>query len=311
MANSCVYAKLPRGGLGNKMLVWARALVFSQRNSLPLFVSRWAEVKLGPFLRGEKSKRQYWGYFSGENNPGIIQKILFYCLYKKVHEPSTKKVLSPGSVKKLYFYDTVPDWIDYFDGLRGHEDLIRDSFFSMLTAKYREILANEKTPVVAVHVRRSDFRELKPGEVHRDSCNVRTPIQYYLRTIELLRSESGQALPVTIFTDGHKEDVLELLALPNVTLADPNPDIVDLLLISRAKCIVVSANSTFSYWAAFLSEALVITNPAHEINIRSKDLRENFFEGPTHDHLGSCDLFRKNIARLKLNGLEVYKGNSF
>ena len=42
MANSCVYAKLPRGGLGNKMLVWARALVFSQRNSLPLFVSRWA-----------------------------------------------------------------------------------------------------------------------------------------------------------------------------------------------------------------------------------------------------------------------------
>jgi hypothetical protein len=298
MADSCVYANLPRGGLGNKMLVWARALVFAQINGLPLFVSRWAEVKLGPYLRGEKSKRQYWGYFSRENVPGIIQRILFYCLYKKVHEPSIDKTSSSVVGKRLYVYDRVPDWVDYFNGLRGHEDLIRESFFSTLTVKYRDILSHNKAPVVAVHIRRSDFRELNPGEIHGSDCNVRTPIHYYIRAIELIRSEAGQVLPVTIFTDGHEEDVLELLALPDVTLADSNPDIVDLLLMSRAKCIVVSAGSTFSYWAAFLSDALVVTDPGHQITIRSDDLRAKFFEGPVHDQLHLSELFRKNIRKI-------------
>lgn len=298
VVDSCVYATLPRGGLGNKMLVWARALVFAHLNGLPLFVSGWAEVKLGPYLRGEKNKRQYWGYFLGENNPSILRRILFSCLYEKVREPAIGIIPSSVAGKWLYVYDSVPSWQDYFSGLRGHEDLIRKSFFSALSIKYRATLAGKKAPVIGVHIRRSDFRELKPGEILGSDCNVRTPIEYYIRTIELIRSVSGQVLPVTIFTDGRKEDVLDLLALPQVQLAEPNPDIVDLLLLSRSKCIVVSAGSTFSYWAAFLSDAPVVTHSGHEISIRSERLCAKFFEGPVHDRSRLSELFIKNIREI-------------
>ena len=52
-----VLAKLPKAGLANKLLVWARALVFAKENNYELFVIGWFDFKLGPFLRNEKTKR--------------------------------------------------------------------------------------------------------------------------------------------------------------------------------------------------------------------------------------------------------------
>lgn len=282
MFDSAVYASLPRGGLGNKLLVWARALVFANKCGLTLYVSGWSDIKIGPYLRGERSKRQYWGYFEDSSTPSLLRRFMFSHLYQIHHEPDLEccQPAARRGMNQLYLYDTLPSWRDYFKGLRGQEEFVRSAFSSILKSRYREQLSRQNWPVIGVHIRRSDFRELAPGESIEGNCNVRTPIAYYLDVIFALRRIAGRMLPVTVFTDGRTEDVAEILALPAVVMAAPNPDIVDLLLLSKSKCLVTSAGSTFSYWAAYLSDGPVITHPAHNITIRSQIENTNWFEGP-------------------------------
>jgi hypothetical protein len=61
-----VVADLPRAGLGNILFVWAKALIFSRLNNLPLEIIGWDKFKLGPWLRGERSKRDYSGSWTNE-----------------------------------------------------------------------------------------------------------------------------------------------------------------------------------------------------------------------------------------------------
>lgn len=294
-SSACAYAKLPRAGFGNKLLVWARALVFAHLNDIPLYVSSWAEIHIGPFLRNEKNKRQYWGYFNHRNRPGFLKKLLFLCWFEKIHEPAIVKYEYPDHPNTLYLFERTPSWDDYFRDIRGHRDLIKSAFYEIVASRYLGILESKKPPFVGVHVRRGDFREAQSGEELGGTCNIRTPLSYYVRAIGIIRQVHGKNLPVTVFTDGREEEILELLALPNVQLAESNPDVVDLLLLSRSKCIVVSAGSTFSYWAAFLSDAAVVMHPQHAVPIRPDTMKGNAFEGPISDTEKMSELFIKNI----------------
>ena len=83
---------------------------------------------------------------------------------------------------------------------------------------------------------------------------------------------------MTVFTDGKEGEISDLLSLQGVKIAANNPDIVDLMLLTRSRYLVVSPGSTFSYWAAFISDAYVITDSSFSAKIRSDD--GTLFEGP-------------------------------
>jgi hypothetical protein len=295
---SFAYARLPRAGIGNKLLVWARALVFAHLNDMPLSVSNWAEIKIGPFLRNEKNKRQYWGYFNTENCPGFLKKLFFLCWFRKIHEPAIVQIASSTRQKTLYLFEKTPPWSDYFKDIRAYRGLIKSALYEIISPKYIVLMDSKKPPVVGVHIRRSDFREAQPGEDLGSACNIRTPLAYYVRTIGIIRRVYGEDLPVTIFTDGREEEISDLLALPEVRLAEPNPDIIDFLLLSRSKCIVVSSGSTFSYWAAFLSDAPVVMHPQHPVLIRPDAMKLEIFEGPVSDREKLSELFIRNIRSI-------------
>ena len=276
MKRSYVHADLPRAGLGNKLLVWARAIVFAHLNEFPLFVSNWAEVKVGPFLRNEKSKRQYWGYFVTVNKPSFLKRLEFV-ISKLTVDPPLERI-GESEEKLLYAFQTTPSWPDYFKDLREFRTLIRERFYQNVSPKYLSLAQRHEPPVIGVHVRRSDFREPVAGEAIGNTCNQRTTLDYYIRTVQAIRAIQGTQLPVTVFTDGREGEIADLLALPKVKMAAKNPDIVDLLLLSKARYIVVSPGSTFSYWAAFISNSYIITHLASGTRIRSVD--ERLFEGP-------------------------------
>ena len=79
MNKPTVIADIPRCGLGNKMLVWAKACVFAKKHDLPMFTYGWEQFNIGPWLRGEKSNRYYAGYFkkNGSGFQRIKVKYLF------------------------------------------------------------------------------------------------------------------------------------------------------------------------------------------------------------------------------------------
>src|SRR5262249_41819881 len=151
--------------------------------------------------------------------------------------------------------------------------------------------------VVSIHVRQGDFRCLEPGEDFSRGGTVRTPLDYFTRTLALINRIASLALPVTLFSDGKDSDLTDLLALPNVTRHKAGPAMEDLLLMSQSRILLPSAGSTFSYWAAFLSDAAVIMHPEHRVPaLRPASLAHDFFEGALEENSPEPDgLLLQNI----------------
>ena len=65
-------------GLGNILIVWATALVYSKRHNLIRIQTTWRTLKFGTFLRKERDKRMYLDLFTGKDGVSGLKK--FYLL---------------------------------------------------------------------------------------------------------------------------------------------------------------------------------------------------------------------------------------
>lgn len=284
------------------MLVWARALVFAHLNGMELIVSPWGQLKIGPMLRREKHSRIYFGYFKNGDNMNFVRRQMILRSHSWVVEPEIEPIPASqnGSQRKLFVFSQIPHWADYFKGIKEHRELILESLYSMLRERHCEELEELDAPVIGVHVRMGDFRKLLPGEDFAKVGHVRTPFSYFTSAVEQLRALSGKHLPVTIFSDGYDEELRELLSLPFVTRSRATSDVVDMLLLSKARVIIPSPGSTFGYWSAFLSEAAVLHHPNHfHAPIRSEDFNRTFYEGAVNGEVDAWpSLLRENIRSL-------------
>jgi hypothetical protein len=299
---SYVFADLPRTGLGNMLLVWARALVFAHLNDLPLIVGPWAQLRIGPFLRREKRKRLYLGFFEDQSPVGRLEKRVALGLSTRILEPPIT-TLPPAERRggRLYVFNALPHWSEHFQGIKEHRDRVRDALFAMLSRRTRAALSKLEAPVVGLHVRMGDYRALKPGEDFKTAGLTRTPLGHFVDVIEALRKAHGSRLPVTLFSDGHDHELRELLAIPGVKRAPASSDIVDMLLLARSRVIVCSAGSTFSYWSAFLADAPVILHPDHiHKSIRGPAVNAVFYEGAPAGPDGAMPaLLEQNIRAIR------------
>src|SRR5882724_3062220 len=262
-----VLCKLPKTGLGNQLFPLMKAAVFAKLNELPLIVVGYHQFKIGPYLRGEKSKRRYKGYFNFQKNILAEQGDHFFLWrhrnFEKINEPSIEKLSEDQKKGKQFIFSAIPHWSDYFAGLRENRELAISLFWGLISKPILEKLKTQSSPCIGVHIRMGDFRKLQKGEDFKKVGAVRTPEEYFIGTINTIRKMNGEELPVSVFTDGYRDELEKLFSLPGVKMVEGNEDIVDMLLLSKSKIIVTSAGSTFSYWAGFLSDAILVLNPDH------------------------------------------------
>lgn len=263
-----VYVKFPKTGLGNMLLVWANGLVFAEMNNLPMATSSWWGFRWGALLRREKRNRLYYHYFK---ETAVAKRLLFQLgLFTGpvVNDPPVEKLTAAEiTAGKTYLFKKVINDIDLFGSLRNHRDLIKAALFEILHASKKEQLIKYKAPIIGVHIRRGDF---KIG-------NQTTPLSYFINAINLIRKNTSAVLPVTVFTDAEKSELKEILDLPHIEIAEDKADILDILLMSKSRILILSQSSTFSYWAAFLSDAFVIipfNDWQHQIRKESKNYAE-------------------------------------
>ena len=109
---------------------------------------------------------------------------------------------------------------------------------------------------VGMHVRRGDFRPAGSVADYRGSWNTALPLDWYVSIAGQLRRALGAAVQFLVVSDGRPGELQPLLdAVPCVSTADiPDSDCSDLLALAGADLLVCSISS-FSQWAAFLSEA--------------------------------------------------------
>lgn len=281
MSRSIVYVKFPKVGIGNLLLIWARAKVFAEINHFEVITSSWWGIRWGTILRKENKKRFYFGYFKEST---LLQRyrVLFFQFFKaKYYEPAFDSYSHfPTSI---FIFNEVAVSPDLFKFLREHRNFIHEEIYKLINPSVLKSLDTYSIPSISIHIRRGDFKYGNPI----------TPLSFFINSINLIRENYEEELPVTIFTDASAMEISEIFSIPNVCMAEKKPDILDILLMSKSKVVVLSQSSTFSYWAAFLSDAIII-KPANDWqnNLRDEDSNGKYFEGKINfeENIGISEL---------------------
>ena len=267
-------SQLPAAGLGNKLFSWASGTIFSEINQCPHVVTGMTRFHLGPWLRGEKSKRFYHHYFNNER---------LFVPAKWWRSTEVLKQAQCGeqrSEKKIFIFDEIPPWQDLFHSIRDHRSLVVQRFWSTLTHDVKKRIETFPVPQVSVHIRMGDFKTLQDDEDFAQKGATRTPLRYFIHMIRRLRDTSNRPLKFTVFSDGREDELSEVLSEENVERAPEDLDIVHLAAMSKSQLIITSAGSTFSYWAGFLGDAVILHHPDHfHSMIRRENVNEKIFEG--------------------------------
>lgn len=272
-----VHAKLPRAGLANKLLVWANAFLYSHHNKKKLVTTGWLKLHIGPFLRKERSKRLYYKFFNRTSPASRILLFIYKIRFKVVHNPRPDTLPEERTIQ---IFDKVPHHSDYFVNLRESRILVKEAFGRLIRKEILEELESYPHPIVAAHIRMGDFRKLNHTQDFKNLGATRTPLEYFKNIFIKINEYTNKSVPITIFTDGYENELKELVEIENVKIFSSNIDLIDMLLLSKAKVIITSAGSTFSYWSAFISEASIIHHPDHnEVKVRSKSDGLLYYEG--------------------------------
>jgi hypothetical protein len=279
---SIVVCKLPKAGLGNQLFPLMKAFTLGQINNFPVIIVGYNQLKIGPYLRKEKSKRKYSNYFNFQKSL-LGEQIDKWRVFKNKHlQIQSESIIEQKqwTDKVLYKYEAIPHWNNYFDQLKQYRDLVIELLNKQIKKTIHTQVEKQIRPNIGVHIRMGDFRKLKEGEEFSKVGAVRTPEQYFIDIIKNIRQIHGTSLPVSVFTDGYKHEFEELFLLDNINIVEGNSDIIDMLLLSKSKIIVCSAGSTFSYWAGFLANAPLIMHPDHiHQPIRPDEINEVYYEG--------------------------------
>lgn len=111
-----------------------------------------------------------------------------------------------------------------------------------LTANLREVLGKEET--VSLHIRRGDYLRLGNG----------LPLEYYIQAVEEIRRFYANPI-FLVFSDDMNWVMRNLKLEGQVVYVNEDrkyADYEELLIMSRCKSNII-ANSTFSWWAAWLN----------------------------------------------------------
>lgn len=261
---SFVWVKVPRCGLGNQLFPIALALLFARINNLPIYFTNYTQIKIGPYLRGERTKRNYRHLFKFDNGlffDIFLQLKLFYFIktsFKQVRNPTEKDI---DLFNCAYIFDTVPSWKNYFHLLNENRLLVIELIESIINDKILDKIKSLPSLNSALHIRLGDFAKLTENTSFAAVGCTRTPSDYFFDIISIF-TKLDPCKKIFIFSDGHKSELEHLLS-SNVILIQHDNDLIDLFHLSKSSFIGMSAGSTFSYWAGFLGDALLIYHDAH------------------------------------------------
>src|SRR5687767_3258970 len=109
---SFVNCKLPKAGLGNQLFPLVKGHVFAYLNKLPVVVTNYHHIKAGPYLRREKNKRKYHGFFKFQRSVlGALwerRKLVLSSQYRTVDEPQVMNIGANFLKDTAFIFSAMP-----------------------------------------------------------------------------------------------------------------------------------------------------------------------------------------------------------
>lgn len=226
------------GRLGNQLFQYAYIYTLAQKHNALWFID---QTKYNFFPRK---------YFQLSSYRPTLN-VLFFKLYQnftkaftQVNEgvgeqmPDKKLVLYKGFFQSLKFFAECSHDI-------RKEFEIKQEFKDAFTNKYGKIYADNKT--VGIHIRKTDIVNL--GFRRGNPTDASMPVSYYYECFKHI--ENLDAYKLVFATDDINFVKEHFADMPNAVI-QANDEITDLQILINAD-IVITANSSFSWWGAWLN----------------------------------------------------------
>lgn len=254
------------GGLGNQMFQYALAVALHNRFNEEIYIdtSLFNTYKVHNGLEIER----VFGVTLKQASVAQIKQLTRYSAHYKLRR-TFRMILPPKKTecleaKDYTFNETVltDDSNRYYDGywqnwryFNDYADSIRTFYRFQLPLDSKNYLLVEQLRVnpktVSIHVRRGDYLKAKN---YAGLCGL----EYYTKAIAYVRDRLQGNIHFLIFSDDIawcKEHIMPLLGMARQTYVDwncgPN-SYVDMQLMSECRHNII-ANSSFSWWAAWLN----------------------------------------------------------
>jgi len=228
-----------KGRLGNQLFHLAGMLAFSKKYEQKLQMPNWSYQRyfqipdnvFGPVIKGFKD----------------IDEDDFH------YVPEHWDPIKSGNWDISAWLQTEKYWEEYMDDIRSVFKW--ESNFEASVLKTKDL--PDFSTAIAISIRRGDYVNNKNYDL--------LPVSYYMQAL-MKEFPDWMERPIMIFTDDIPYCRLHFEGLPNVWFAEGLGDIVQLCLMSHCSGFVI-ANSTFSWWGAYLGElrdpGVKIVRPAY------------------------------------------------
>ena len=258
MAEKYGYPIVGRYGLGNMLFPWARCVLWRGQSGARMIAPFWTQLRLGPYLRGERDKRAYQFLFRHDGYVSGINRLLLLATYSRF--PETAACATDSQNRSIRVFKGMEG---LFEPLIGNSALLRDELIR-ITRPSALGAAPAAKRYIAIHVRRGDFSVSEDESVlRRGGVNYRISLSWYAAALESLRKSLASAMPAFVFSDADESELQELLGLPAVLLHRTGTAVGDLLCLSRASALIASG-STFSMWGSFLGQTPSVWHPGQK-----------------------------------------------
>lgn len=282
------------GGLGNQLFQIATTLAYAIRNHItPIFP--YSET-----LTVGIERPTYWNsllknmkkFTTIENSQFDNQTLL---QFPKYHEPEFRYRPLPnqlenhmlvGYFQSYQYFDDVRQNILHIMGIKQQRTQIMQDFAEVLG-----ITENDKFPDnISVHFRMGDYK-------NKQDCHPILPYEYYDRAFQTFSPEFLEKIRVLYFCEEEDKEAVDLIMeqlqdkyyLRDIERVDHTISDWKQMLIMSCCRINIIANSSFSWWAAYIND-----HPLKTV------IYPSMWFGPTLHHMDVSDMCPKNGDWIKI-----------
>lgn len=256
---------LGRYGLTHGLLAWARCRLWCAQNDATMLAPFWLKLRIGPYLRRERDKRNYFLLFGAGNGVAGPRRLATLARAARIDvgtEWPPRPAVGAGPVV-LRFHNALKDnEKKSFAQVVGHAPFLRRELLAMTRHRFHP--SSPGAPFIAIHVRMGDFIPLANGSQVAATTNARLPIEWYGDRLDALRRSLDHTVPAIVFSDGSDAELAPLLTRQNVKRAARQQSVTDLLQMGQGIALIASG-SGFSLWGAFLGSAPRLAHPGQSI----------------------------------------------